>query len=65
METKPKKVKGHKRAKVLHGVRVVCECGWESANWLGKGAYKQAHGEYHWYLNQQHAGAEPNQQAAP
>lgn len=54
MSASKNKVPGHKRAKVLHGVRVVCECGWESANWLGKGAYRQAHGEYHMHLDEAH-----------
>lgn len=65
MESKSKKVKGHKRAKVERGARVVCECGWQSAVWYGRGALAQAHGEYHWHLDQQHVGAEPNQQSAP
>lgn len=46
-----RKVKGHKRAKVNRGVEVVCECGWRSAMWFGKGAMTQAHGEYHMHLD--------------
>ena len=50
--SKPKKVAGHKRAKVLFGVTVVCECGKSFGPWYGKGARTQAHNEWRWHVDQ-------------
>lgn len=47
-----KSVPGHKRAKVLFGVTVVCECGQSFGPWYGKGARTQAHSEWKWHLDQ-------------
>jgi hypothetical protein len=44
------KVPGHKRAQVVRGFRVVCECNWASANWYGTDGMKNAHAEYYHHL---------------
>jgi hypothetical protein len=49
-----KTVPGHKRARVRFIVQVECECGWTSANWVGKGASAQAHNEWRWHRDDAH-----------
>lgn len=44
--TREKPIRGHRRAGVRHIVQVVCECGWQSAGHIGKGAFSQAHIEF-------------------
>lgn len=51
-QPKRKIAPGHKRAKVRYGVEVECECGWRSSVWYGKGASRNAHGEYHQHLDE-------------
>lgn len=35
------------KARFLFAVKCCCSCGWESAHWYGKGAKRNAAGEWH------------------
>lgn len=42
-----KPLQGHKFECIRYMAQAVCQCGWESAKWCGKGARGQAYAEFH------------------
>ena len=46
-----KPLKGHKFARIRHMTQALCECGWESGRWCGKGARAQAYAEFRSHID--------------
>jgi hypothetical protein len=45
-----KPLQGHKFERIRYTAQAVCECGWESSSWCGKGARAQAYAEFHSHI---------------
>ena len=49
---KRKPFEGHKFSHIRYMAQAVCECGWESARWIGKGSRAQAYSEFRNHIDQ-------------
>lgn len=51
-KTKSKPVVGHRFERCRYMTQAVCECGWESAPWIGKGSRRNAFAEWRSHVAQ-------------
>lgn len=49
--SKQPRIVGHKFDGCRYLVQTKCQCGWQSAQWIGKGARQNAYSEWHMHLD--------------